>query len=277
MPHERARHVFGLLQKLLAHSPLVGVLGHRQVGKTTLLNQVVDHYITLDNPNFLGQARISPSEFVKENATNRTAIDECQLAPELFPALKEWVRTHKKPGQFLMSGSVRFTSRQAIRESLTGRIMNAELFPFGVAELLSLELPNKISDLPLDSYCTKKEHTARSKFIDEYLIKGGLPGICFIRDIKTRNKKIEEQLYTIIDRDLRSVIPIQVPYRQIINFITELAVVEGEPLNHQDLKQKTGLSPVKQKKILYALEAVFILRAHTVNSDRTHLAYFFPI
>src|SRR5258708_4144841 len=108
MPHERTRYVTELFKKSAAHSPLVGVLGHRQVGKTTFLNQVSQNYISLDDPNTLAKARVSSAEFIKEHAGLAVAIDECQLAPELFPALKEWVQLHKRPGQFFMSGSVRF-------------------------------------------------------------------------------------------------------------------------------------------------------------------------
>ncbi|MGK5089899.1 AAA family ATPase [Bdellovibrionota bacterium FG-2] len=284
MPHERARHVQELFSKIAAHSPLVGCLGHRQVGKTTFLAQIGKHYLTLDDPNVLARARRAPKEFVAENARKgAVVIDECQHAPELFPALKEWVRTHKKPGQFYMSGSVRFTSRSAIRESLTGRIMNVEIFPFGVAELAGLPLPSLVLDLAstqnfrrIESLTlTSHQQRDRAKIVDQYLEAGGLPGVCFMRDSKARTKRIEEQIYTILDRDIRTVYPLKLAYRQILEFLGELANAEGEPINHSFLKSRTGISPITQKKLLYALEAVFVIRMHRIQSENTKWTYLF--
>jgi transcription elongation GreA/GreB family factor len=48
MAHERVRHATDRLKQLLAFSPIVGVFGHRQVGKTTLISQHVKSYATLD-------------------------------------------------------------------------------------------------------------------------------------------------------------------------------------------------------------------------------------
>lgn len=44
MPHLRDRYAKAVIQKLLTHSPLVGLLGHRQVGKTTLLESMSTDY-----------------------------------------------------------------------------------------------------------------------------------------------------------------------------------------------------------------------------------------
>src|ERR1035437_9889529 len=129
MPHFRSRHLSSLISKALRFSPIVGVLGHRQVGKTTLCGALGKDYLSFDRAEFLDQGIHSPETLLRSHQALPLVLDECQLAPPLFPALKEWVRTHPKPGQFLLSGSVRFTSRKAIRESLTGRIINWALLP----------------------------------------------------------------------------------------------------------------------------------------------------
>ena len=109
MPHRRKRHLEVVLKKLLGLNPLVGILGHRQVGKTTLLELLAHTYHTLDESSERLLAQRLPKQYLQERAGTWVAIDECQLALELFPALKEWVRLHPKPGQFVLSGSVRFT------------------------------------------------------------------------------------------------------------------------------------------------------------------------
>ena len=147
MPHTRKRHLEDKIKKCMAFSPLVGVLGHRQVGKTTLLELLANDYYVLDRKEAIQEASNNPELYLKKRAGTWVALDECQTVPELFPELKEWVRVHKKPGQFLLSGSIRFTSREAIKESLTGRIVNLELLPFTVSELNQKPLSHFCYDL----------------------------------------------------------------------------------------------------------------------------------
>ena len=116
------------------------------MGKTTLLESFSSDYKTFDDPKELSFAMSEPDMFL-ENRKAPFAIDEAQFCPPLFPALKEFVRKHKTPGKFLLSGSVRFTSRKAIRESLTGRIVGVEVLPFTIAEAHQVKLPKTIEIL----------------------------------------------------------------------------------------------------------------------------------
>jgi len=92
----------------------------------------------------MSQAQASPTVFLASKPGHPLVIDECQLAPALFPALKEWVRVRKSPGQFLLTGSVRFSSRKAIRESLTGRMIAWELLPMDWSEMHGTPLPDTV-------------------------------------------------------------------------------------------------------------------------------------
>ena len=78
-------------------------------------------------------------------------INEAQLCSPLFPALKQWVRTNKAKEQFILSGSVRFTSKADIRESLTGRIISLELLPFTIAESAQLALASPPQAVEMDN------------------------------------------------------------------------------------------------------------------------------
>lgn len=112
MPHLRKRYARPICQNLLKFSPIVGVFGHRQVGKTTLLEVLSGSYTSLDDLTAREQASQNPRAYLADalkvtKSGKPAAIDESLWCPELFPTLKEHVRTHKNPGQFRISGSVR--------------------------------------------------------------------------------------------------------------------------------------------------------------------------
>jgi predicted AAA+ superfamily ATPase len=287
MAHTRKRYLEEKIKKCMTFSPLVGVLGHRQVGKTTLLEKLSNHYYVLDQKAAYQEASSDPAQYLKKRAGHWVALDECQNVPEIFPELKEWVRTHKKPGQFLLSGSIRFTSREAIRESLTGRIVNLELLPFTLSEL---------AEAPLSSFCydlidsdhvraglnqtlktaqlikqLKKVHSS----IVQYFTRGGLPGICFIRDQQLREQKINEYLNTMLDRDLRLVKKITLPLMDIKATVAALAQYQGMPIDYTRIKKITGISTPTIKKIIYALEAIFIIRLVPIQGSTKGFTYFF--
>src|SRR5690349_19501488 len=105
MPHTRHRYSEKQIIKALQHSSIVGVLGHRQVGKTTLSERLSGEYVTFDSAARLAEATEHPEEFL-ENRRTPFVVDEAQLCPPLFPAAKERVRTHPQKGQLIFTGSV---------------------------------------------------------------------------------------------------------------------------------------------------------------------------
>ena len=214
----------------------------------------------------------------------RTAIDESQLVEGIFPVLKERVRINKEPGQFILSGSVRFTSKASIRESLTGRSQYLELIPMTVSEIRAESLPIKLNEL-FSTYhmptfleqisVSKRIMNSVERDIEKYRVNGGLPGICFIRKHQTRNDKILDQLKTILDRDLRQIYSTQLSFDIIFSFLQEIAINEGRPFHYQYYRRVLGLSPITQKKLLYALEAIFLIRRIPVEGVSNGFACIF--
>ncbi|MBM3192505.1 MAG: hypothetical protein FJZ63_07660 [Chlamydiae bacterium] len=280
MAHFRKRHLFNLLKSLTGLSPIVGVIGHRQVGKTTLVEQLCKHYYTFDDAQELIEARSNAADYIEKRAGRLVAIDECQIVESLFPALKEWVRKHKQPGQYILTGSVRFTSRKAIQESLTGRIITLELLPFLASELHKETLSSFWRDnLVLSHFSeTSVQRYAKKRFrfdLDKYFESGGLPGICFIRNSKFRGRKLEAQIETILDRDLRKILSTEISYPQLRLLAQVLANLQGEELSWTKLRQETQVSIPTLKKLLYALEAIFLFRPVLTEGDSRGVVYYF--
>ena len=273
MAHLRQRHLSSIVKKALSYSPLVGMLGHRQVGKTTLLEVLCKRYETLDQRTVLNQVALDPVRFLKKFKVFPVALDECQFAPEIFPALKDHVRLEKRPGQFLLSGSVRFTSRKAIRESLTGRILMFELFPMTATEMAGLSLGSTLvdilkskSDRQTESILTRvsaeplKSLDKIRKSFQASMKSGGLPGVCFLRDVKMRRLKWESQLETILERDLELISETTLTYGVKRLVLSELARQQGQPLDYKNLSRKTRVSVPALKKLLLAFEGLFLIR-----------------
>lgn len=279
MPHSRSRHLSSLIQKTLHFSPITGIFGHRQVGKTTLSGQMSHNYVTFDRTDSLNQALADPEGFLFSHAAKAPlVIDECQLAPPLFPALKEWVRTRSKPGQFLLTGSVRFSSRKAISESLTGRIIAWELLPMDLSELHSAALPDSLIRLgkakTVDIDLKSKKYFSEKSY-SSYLNAGGLPGVTFVRDIAIREQKFETQLQTMLERDLRLIVETSLPYSSLKLLLATLAGVQAMPLDLTFLSRQSRISVPTLKKLLTAFEAMFLIRRLNTEGTQAKPVVFF--
>lgn len=278
MPHLRPRHLESLLSKTLQFSPIAGVLGHRQVGKTTLCSLLSKDYVSLDRSESLELGLRSPETLLRTHQARPLVLDECQLAPPLFPALKEWVRTHPKPGQFLLSGSVRFTSRKAIRESLTGRIINWELLPMDLSEAHSEPLPEAISRLLKSKNfdCALKiAPYFSSRTFHLMLSQGGLPGIFAVRDSAIRRQRFETQIETLLERDLRLLVQTSLDFRTLRNLMALLATHQTSPLDLASLARSSRISVPALRRLIHSLEAMFVIRLVDTEGSRRRPIIFF--
>lgn len=103
--------------------PVVGLPGARQTGKTSTLRRLFPNheFVSLDLPTEAEQAEKEPRTFLQRYPAP-VIIDEVQYAPGLFRYLKVAVdATRSGKGQFLVTGSQKFTLMKNVSESLAGR------------------------------------------------------------------------------------------------------------------------------------------------------------
>ena len=269
MAHDRLRQVNDLFSQLLQFSPITGIFGHRQVGKSTYAASISGIYRTLDDRDTLEAIAKSPKEFLLAKHKRPLVIDECQIEPDLFPALKEHVRTNKRPGQFILTGSVRFTSRKAIRESLAGRISNIELYPLILSEIMNEPLPEVLPLLLQAKAFTESslgllKPPARlaqtQKYLEKYLLHGGLPGLCFIRKNRLRTEGLTGLHQLILDRDLRMVTETKLSIETLMKWLRLIAANGWNSYNASEVKRALGLAHQTQKNLLFGLESIFLIR-----------------
>ena len=272
MGHLRTRFATRHLEDALAFSPLVGVLGQRQVGKTTLVESLVkSHYVSFDDESTKTAAEMAPKQFL-EQFKKLSAIDECQKVPSIFPALKIRVQKDKRPGQFLLTGSVRFTSRKAIQESLTGRVYNIEILPLSVAEMYQKPCSDFIKWPKLSIHALTEYITGRTSWFNQakmhlYLSHGGLPGICFLRKDSHRNAKFAAQIQTLLQRDIRLVFETTTPYQNLLLLLRFISRNQGGKFVLKDASRFSGISEITVKKTIFAFESLFLIRRFRGSGD----------
>lgn len=266
MTHIRNRHAESLIGKALTYSPCVGLIGMRQVGKSTLLNKYGRTYHTFDDDRFLVRFE-NEGHGILETSPHPLALDEIQKCPPAFDALKLSIDQLKKTGRFLVSGSVRFGSRRQIRESLTGRILLIELLPFTLAECHHRPPSTFLKILggqtgPALLQALSKNAWADEKLILHYRETGGLPGICFRRDPAIRSDLLAAHLETLLARDIQLVKKTTLSVNKLLLLLAEIARTQGLPVNLSHLARIVGVSTPTIRSILDALQALFLIRPY---------------
>lgn len=112
--------------------PVVVLTGSRQTGKSTLVQSLIEGeprlYRTLDDLEILERAREQPDALVA--SAPRMTLDEVQRSPDLLLAIKRAVDSDRRPGRFLLTGSANLLLMRRISESLAGRAVYFNLWPF---------------------------------------------------------------------------------------------------------------------------------------------------
>ncbi|MBE3132699.1 MAG: ATP-binding protein, partial [Acidobacteria bacterium] len=117
--------------------PVVVLTGARQTGKTSTLQRLFPavRFVSLDLPTEAEQAEKEPQAFLRRHQPP-VIIDEAQYAPGLFRHLKVAVDAHRsRHGQYLLTGSQKFTLMRGVSESLAGRADIIDLETLSFAEI----------------------------------------------------------------------------------------------------------------------------------------------
>src|SRR5579872_1465024 len=154
------RDITPFLLKVASQYPVVGVMGPRQSGKTTLVRQTFPQYkyVSMEDLDIRTSALEDPRKFLASfTQAQGLIIDEIQEVPALFSYLQGIVDQEYKPGFFIITGSQNFLMHEKITQTLAGRIALLTLLPLSIEEL-------KMAGILPDDYETA-------------LIKGGYPQV----------------------------------------------------------------------------------------------------
>jgi predicted AAA+ superfamily ATPase len=223
---------------LLARNPVVGLLGPRQVGKTTLAHALLEARLAdgfqtlyLDLESEQDRARLhAPEEYLRRYEDRLVIFDEVQRMPGLFQVLRVLVdagrRRGHRTGRFLILGSASLELIQQSAESLAGRIVYEELGPLDV-----LELPEG------------KERARKTEAIDldRLWTRGGFPDSFLAADDAASLEWRRAFLRTYLERDVPQFGP-RVPAETLRRLWTMLAHGQGTLLQASKLAAALGTS-----------------------------------
>lgn len=148
------------LQDILASHKVGVILGARQVGKTTLVEQglagqgavFLNFDVEVDKARFLAAASLAPSDALRALGNPSVlVIDETQRLPETSRIIKGW-NDARLPARFLLLGSSSLNLLDQAAESLTGRNRKLVLPPLLFPETLGAQVWYSLDAAP-DHLC----------------------------------------------------------------------------------------------------------------------------
>ena len=214
--------------------PVTVLTGARQTGKTATLLHLFPHYslVSLDLPSEAELAEKEPGRFLQRHPPP-LIIDEVLYAPELFRHLKVVVDAHRsRNGQFLLTGSQKFTLMKNVSESLAGTADIAELDTLSFAEIRA----------------AWPEAT-----IEAAMVRGGFPELYVNSEIDSA-AFYNSYLATYLERDVRSLTNVG-SLRDFERFLRACALSSANLLNKANLARAAGIAPSTANQWLTILEA----------------------
>lgn len=251
--------------------PAIIVTGPRQVGKTTMLQKLMEGtgrcYVTLDDLNERALAQNDPEMFFQMHKPP-ILIDEVQYAPQLFTYIKIQADRNQQPGDFWMTGSQAFKLMKLAGESLAGRACILHMSTMSQNELYG-NSENKPFSLQLDTLQERvtSHAAADTPAMYERIFRGSMPAMASGR-VSNRNLFYSSYLQTYIERDIRE-LGGAIEAVEFLRFITAVACRAGQMVNYADIgNDMDGMRSEKIQEWLGLLEKsdiIFYLHPYSNN------------
>ncbi|HSI78179.1 MAG TPA: ATP-binding protein [Lunatimonas sp.] len=233
----KERYIQALFEEYMEIFPAVGIVGPRQVGKTTLVKNLswANNKIYLDLEKASDRAKLSDVELFLTNHQDKTIIlDEIQLMPELFAELRSSIDEDRRPGRFILMGSASPDLIRSSADSLAGRIGYIELTPFALEEILAEEM-------------------------ERLWMRGGYPLSFLASTERISNLWRENFIKTYIERDL-GLLGLNTDPKLVERFWIMLAHVQGSLWNGDNFARALGITRPTVTRYLEFLEGSFMVR-----------------
>jgi uncharacterized protein len=236
-----------LIAEYLSWSPAVGILGARQVGKTTLAKSFASNpdmgiYLDLDSPQAMAKLG-NPSAFFEANRHRLVVLDEIQNQPEILHLLRGEIDEDRRPGRFLILGSASFKLLKQ-SQSLAGRLALVDMAPLLLSEVYQ-------------TFTDTQTLWLRGGFPNSYLAKNDAASMAW-RDALIRH---------FLNTDLPA-LGINVEPQLMHRYWRMLAHLQGQLFNASTIAGSLGISATSSTRYLdYLCDTLMVrrLEPHFVN------------
>ena len=264
-----ARNLEKVVLEVTKEYPVVLVTGPRQVGKTTMLQKLMEgtdrNYVSLDDLNERNLAKMDPEMFLQLHKPP-ILIDEVQYAPELFVYIKIHVDKYHNAGDFWLTGSQVFKRMSGIQESLAGRVAVLSLTSLSQAEICGGEMQPFTLDIEKLSARRKERTAADTGVIFDRIFRGSMPAIVSEKNSNSQSF-YSSYLTTYIERDVRELSD-AIDSLKFLHFITAVAARCGQILNIAEIARDADINQKQAKNWLGVLETlglIFYLHPYSNN------------
>ena len=224
------------IARALKRSRVVGLVGPRQSGKTTLARQIVaadsTNYFDLENPTSL--ARLAQPITALEELRGIVVIDEIQRRPDLFQVLRVLADRKPLPARFLILGSASPNLLRQSSESLAGRI---EIIPVGGLSLDEVGVPS----------------------LNRHWQRGGLPLSFLARTNDDSFAWRQQFIQAFLERDMLQ-LGISIPASTLLRFWTMVAHCHGSIWNAAEPARSLGIGESTVRRYLDLFTGLLVVR-----------------
>lgn len=221
----------------MAHWPVTAVLGPRQVGKTTLVQELVEepsNYFAGDN--VIDQARLANDPIGVLSALRGTVvIDEMQAMPDLYSVLRVVVDSDETARRFLITGSSSPDLIRGANETLAGRMKRLSMSGFVLSEVGAVHR-------------------------DQLWMRGGFPRSFLADSDKQSDEQRSEFVDTFLTRDVPRLIDSRLQPLEVYRLLELLAHNHGQSANWSGMGNLLGLSDKTVRNYVDLFTDAYILR-----------------
>ena len=193
------RLVDPLLDELLGELPAVLVVGARATGKTTTAARHAATLVQLDRPGEAASFDADPDAALRELA-EPVLLDEWQVVPAVLGAVKRAVDSDRRPGRFLLTGSVR-ADIEAETWPATGRVVRVDMFPLTVAERTGSGTRPLLDRVMDGEELSPGDDPPDLRGYVELALQGGFPEVALGLSPRGRERWLESYVDQLLTRD----------------------------------------------------------------------------
>ena len=266
------RHMEKPVMELNEQYPVLLLTGPRQVGKTTMLEHLIEvegkgrKKVSLDDLTLRELAKTDPKMFFQLYQPP-LLIDEVQYAPELFPYIKIMVDERHQPGDFWLTGSQLFKMMEGVQESLAGRVALLHLSPLSQSEIMKRPPEPPFSlELPLLSERQNGRQMLNTPEVFQRIHQGGMPALV-TGTYSNASIFYSSYIDTYMERDVRR-LSNDIDSLKFLRFRRSVAARTSQQVNYKGIADDAEIDQTTAKNWLHVLEAlgiIFLLEPYSNN------------